>query len=432
MATRQPWLTRLDALLRRLGLPVRALATREHSLLLWLERAGSDDFVVTVHPRASGRPGFATTGKYVVAYQGSDLDERSRVWLGTLAALLRKVEAHLPATFEVADGIFGDSVPPEDKFLRLFPFCAVERSWVAAEPVVEVLVRTTTRCNQQCPFCSAPEHDIPSPAAVCDAIALAAELFPKATLSLTGGEPTLRGSFPEELDAALSLSALQQVQVQTNAVSFAGKLDPARWPASPRLMFFVSLHATDPGIYDRCSGTAGQLPLALQGIRRLLQAGHPVTLNCVVQAANLAHLPSYLRSLPALLPLGEQLELHFSSLICHDRRPGASDFLVRYTELAAALQSAVPLAQALGLRVQSLLSSTHASLPACLLAPSARGHAPHTAVLRGDETGFEHHNRPWVKAADCSRCRWFDSCLGVPRAYARKFGLAELRPVLEA
>jgi ATP/maltotriose-dependent transcriptional regulator MalT len=49
--------------------------------------------------------------------------------------------------------------------------------------------------------------------------------------------------------------------------------------------------AAESVVYDRCTGTEGQLPLAVRGIQNLLAAGHAVTLNVVVSSANLDHLP---------------------------------------------------------------------------------------------------------------------------------------------
>ncbi|MBI5535020.1 MAG: radical SAM protein [Deltaproteobacteria bacterium] len=432
MPPRQPWLLKLDELLRKLSLPLQAVATRHGSLLLWLDQGQPDSFVVSVTPRSSASQGWTTTDRFVVAYSGArDLDPRTQGWLSLIAGLLRRIEAKLPATFDRTDGVFAPYMLPEDRFLRLFPFCMVERSSIAGQEVVEVLIRATSLCNQRCPFCSAPDQDSPDHATLMDAIVDAASLFPGATLSLTGGEPTLRPDFAAELSGALAIENVRQVQVQTNAVAFASRLDPAAWEPSPRLMFFVSLHATDPDIYDRCTGTRGQLPVALEGMRRMIAAGHQVTLNCVVSSENLAHLPAYVQSLPGLLPIGDKVDLHFSSLICHERKPEASTFLVRYPELASTLERVASIAASLNVPVQSLLSSTHASLPACLLSEEYRLRSPHRPTLRQDETGFEDFDRPWVKALRCRDCVHADHCLGVPRAYGARFGLDELTPIRE-
>jgi hypothetical protein len=85
----------------------------------------------------------------------------------------------------------------------------------------------------------------------------------------------------------------------------------------------------------------------------------------------------------------------------------------------------------LNIPIQSLLSSTHASLPACLLTESHRRLSPHRPTLRDDETGYEDFDKPWVKSAQCRNCLHADHCLGVPRAYARRFGLDELSPIRE-
>ncbi len=428
----QPWLRKLQETLVRLGLPLRAIATRDRSLLLWLRRDDAEPLLVRAAPVSLDAPCWKNTARFSISWSGAAaLDASSSRSLLLFEALLRRVEMHLPATFDLTEGAFGDDVPPEERFLSLFPFAAVEHSTVGSAPVTEILLRTTRRCNQACPFCSAPDRTDCDPAVVRDAILSAGGLFPGATLTMTGGEPTLRPSFPAELALALDQPALHQIQIQTNAVAFARDLDPAAWQASPRLAFFVSLHAVDAAIYDACTGTRGQLDTALRGIRRLIAAEHAVTLNTVVSSLNLAHLPALTEALPALIDGSRRVDLHFSSLICHEGSPDAPRFLVRYTELAPALEHAAALAAERGVLVQSLRSSTHASVPPCVLHPSLRSRDPHRATASPEETGFEDPSRPWTKAASCRQCVESPWCLGVPAPYARRFGLSELTPIAE-
>ena len=85
-------------------------------------------------------------------------------------------------------------------------------------------------------------------------------------------------------------------------------------------------------------------------------------------------------------------------------------------------------ARALGLDLHPLRSSTHASLPACVL--PARERVRRSDYRIGErETGYEDPARPFVKAARCRGCRETERCLGVPQPYARAFGLDELRPI---
>ena len=219
-----------------------------------------------------------------------------------------------------------------------------------------------------------------------------------------------------------------RIQVQTNAVRFAAAVDPATLPVVPRLRFFVSLHALDQAIYDRCTGTRRQFDKAISGIRRLLAAKHRVTLNAVVTRANIGHLEDYVRLLPRVFRGARRPALHFSVLICPEWNPRAAASLVRYGEVVDVLRRAARTARALGLDLHPLRSSTHASLPACVL--PARERVRRSDYRIGEhETGYEDPARPFVKAARCRGCRETERCLGVPQPYARAFGLEELRPI---
>ncbi len=83
----------------------------------------------------------------------------------------------------------------------------------------------------------------------------------------------------------------------------------------------------------------------------------------------------------------------------------------------------------LGISAHSPLSSTHASMPPCLVAGETRQRGRHFYRIASGETGYEDFSRPYVKAKTCSACSETERCLGVPRPYAETFGLAELEPL---
>ena len=388
---------------------------------------------VEVRSRKAGDPCFAQTRRFSIGYAGQgELDPTERQGLDKLVAALRRIEGKLPTNLDGAAGVFDRATPPAERFLRLFPFCTVERSLAGETSITEVLVRTTSHCNQRCPFCTAPEHDTPSESVMRSLLHAVPDAFPGAMLSLTGGEPTLRPSFLREVEMASTREGISSVQVQTNAVLLGSKMDPGVIAPRPHLSFFVSLHAVDPNLYDRCTGTSGQLPLALRGVRRLFDAGHHVTVNCVVSAINIDHLTDYARVWPTVLPVGDRIDWHFSTLICPQSRPEAAELLVPYPGLVRRLHDVAAMAQRVGVAVQSLRASTHASMPACLLPPEDRERGSHRPEVLAHETGLLEQGRPWVKAARCEDCALSAHCLGVPRPYAARFGLDTLRPIRES
>jgi hypothetical protein len=431
------WLTGLAAALGRAGIPPGEAVLADGELRLAFGRPDRPALRVLVRPR--GQPGgsYAATRHFAVGYAGSGrLDTRQGQVMRTLVALLGRHEAHMPRELAGHAVIAQPAAAAREQLGRLFPFVTVERSAVSGPlpyaeqgTIVEALVRTTSRCNQACPFCSAPPHAEPSPQVLAACLRTVAERLPGAMVSLTGGEPTLRPDFADSLAGLLAMPAVGRIQVQTNALRFADELDPGALPVDERLAFFVSLHALDAAIYDRCTGTRGRLERALAGTRRLLAAGQAVTINCVVNRANLDHLEAMVRALPATFPGPRRPDLHLSVLICPEWRPAAADFLVRYSTLAEVLVRASRAAEAAGLSLQALLGSTHASLPACMLAPAERRRGGHHELEPERESGYEDFSRPYVKAERCRSCRLCDCCLGVPAAYARAFGLDELSPL---
>jgi MoaA/NifB/PqqE/SkfB family radical SAM enzyme len=423
------WLTQLYETLRRAHLPLTAIVATDDALDLSFDGAADQALVVEVRPRVASERSFATTRRHAIRYRSAgELLPANRELVLIVGRLLAHFEALVPERFRGAASVGDVTIPPEALLRRRFPFAYVERSGSAERTDTELLVRMTPQCNQNCPFCSAPPQLQPSPEAIAACFEFIGGNFPGAHLTLTGGEPTLRGGFFGELEAALAGAGVAGVQVQTNAVTFGSDARVAGLPHDPRLSFFVSLHATDEAVYDACTGTTGQLPRALDGIRKLLGAGQRVVLNTVVCRANLGHLPALMDSLPVLfagLPLPQ---LHFSVLLCPDGRPGAADLLVRYAELAPALEAAAARATALGIACEPLVSSTHASIPLCLVSAEQRAASTHRPELAPGETGYEDFTRPWVKAARCRDCAATERCLGLPAPYALRFGFDELRP----
>ena len=416
--------------LRRYQVPLLEVTCADGVMRIVMGEAGEAALEARLLPGATGQRGWGAAGGFTLGYQGQgDLGQAREGWMRAVQQVVELLDHVLPPALDEPGALFLRKVSAEERFRKSFPFCEVERSEVGGDRVVELLLRSTSRCNQSCPFCSAAPRRAASPEAVRACLRLAARVYPGCLLSLTGGEPTLRPGFLDEVLLALGLRGIGQVQVQTNAVAFGEKLDPAALPARPDLSFFASMHSLDEGIYDACTNTTGQFAGAVRGVRRLLQAGHRVTINCVVQRLNLDHLERYVEALPATFPISDRAALHFSVLICPEYRPGAADYLVRYTELAPRLEAAARRAADLGVPVDPPRSSTHASIPACLLDPAVRDRDAHRPEVRPGETGYEDRSLPWLKAARCRGCaedRW---CLGLPAAYAERFGLDELAPI---
>lgn len=483
------WVSVLFVGLARLGAPVREARLTDGALTVRLEPAGADPLVARLSPRAPGLRGWAETEHLVLGHDApATLAPAHEALLRQLRRVARKLEPTIPRRWRgfatvvaggVGDPAQGGSVPGAGDrasslhgaalVARLYPFLTIERSERAdpahpgGPPRVhhEVLLRTISQCNEACPFCSGPKHHRPDTPLVLAALDTIAAQLPGALVSLTGGEPTLKAGLMDEVRHALALPGVGRVQVQTNATRLRGALAPERWPRDPRLTFFISLHAVEAACYDAITGSEGLLPAALEGLAGLTARGHRVTVNTVVTDRNVDHLEAIAEVVaglptpasdgapglgPASAPapgtgaasegpdgLPATPRWHLSVLMCPEQSPGAAAMLVPYTQLVPRMAQAVAHAQKLGLHVDSLLSSTHASVPACLVPASDREAATRYAPGAGAETGYQdvpaHRGRPWVKAARCRGCVEDARCLGVPAPYAGRFGLDELSPL---
>lgn len=424
-------LERLRTFLRKHGVPVGPVVVAEGRLRIQIDIGRDRPLTVHVGPRSDRAP-YRTVGGLALGYTGvRQLDDLQQTWLDLVTALLARSGDRLPLLLRRSGAVGVDELPVAVAVPLEFPFCTMEvvDDTDGSGPRMEVLVRMTIRCNQACPFCSAPPP-LPDPPAdevrrLLDRVSASGL---RGLVTLTGGEPTIRKDLPDIVGHALRGPANQHVHVQTNAVFFHRPERVELYPKDARLGFFVSLHAIDEAIYDACTATKGQLPRAIEGVRNLLDAGHELLLNCVVNRWNVDHLREWIEAIPRLFPGSDPL-LHFSVTMCPEHRPDAPDLLVPYTELAPKLEAAVRRADELGLRHDPLQSSTHASIPACLVTEAARQDHTHRPRIGEHETGYEDLEKLWVKAARCRTCSVNPWCLGLPRPYARKFGLEELTPI---
>jgi uncharacterized Fe-S cluster-containing radical SAM superfamily protein len=312
-----------------------------------------------------------------------------------------------------------------------YPFLSVERHEAGSYVPAEVLVRYSLRCNQHCPFCSAPRPGPePSPRDLERAFRTAAQLFPGAQFTITGGEPTLRRELPTHVRMLMGMKSFSQVRVQTNAVAFADTSYLREYRPDPRLVFFVSLHALDPVLYDELTGTQGMLRIAVSGLESLIGAGHRVVINAVMNSRNVGHLEAYSKELARMIGANERVQVHFSSLTCPEHRREAASFLVRYGKLVPELMTAMRRLERQGITVQSPLSSTHASFPPCAVPPGLRTKRAKLYEPLGHETGYEDPSKASLKSRSCQACAFDRRCLGFPREYAARFGLGDCRPLI--
>jgi len=114
------------------------------------------------------------------------------------------------------------------------------------------------------------------------------------SITLTGGEPTLRADFWRLLQTAAAAGLA--VTVQTNGRLLAGRTAEAELTALSRrdIVFVVALHGPEAEIHDRITRTSGSFAETVEGINILVNQGFPVCGKLVLSNYNLAAMPATL------------------------------------------------------------------------------------------------------------------------------------------
>lgn len=312
----------------------------------------------------------------------------------------------------------------------IYPFLTVKPPAGPDGTMPMVVVQVTTRCNQACPFCQAPDPGAmvdPPLESLVRALDRVASALPGARVVLTGGEPCLRPDLQELLEYPLRLDRVAEVELQTNAVAIGRHPDRYSFAPSPRLTFVVGLHALSDEVYDACTATRGLLPLAIEGVRSLLTTGHTVELNCVVSRLNVDHLAKFVERVAELFPSTDRPGVHFSIMGIPEHRD-ATELQIPYRHLLEAVDLAVERAADTQVELRVALSAGHAAVPACLLDEHAPDQSRPRVTYRHEGLSGDAE-RWWVHGPACRTCCLEQSCLGVSRAYAARFGLDDLRPL---
>ena len=183
-------------------------------------------------------------------------------------------------------------------------------------------------------------------------------------MTLSGGEPAADPRLLEIVDAARK-RGFRRFVLQTNAVFLA------RRGLLPNLVrcgvktYMVSFHSHRPELYDRITGSRGQMRLAVEGLSRLLAARScRVTVNVVVNRFNYLDLPGLMGFLGTLARgKSRRLEVCFSMIneAGHEKAP---EFAVDLELAAPSLREALRRCREEGLRVERFAGGS--AFPVCL------------------------------------------------------------------
>ena len=278
-------------------------------------------------------------------------------------------------------------------------------------------------CNQNCGFCWQSRTWAEPPDELyltwLDEIAASGARH----LNLTGGEPTLHSALVPLIARAVAVHGLD-VELETNAIQLRKPRRADELKASGLRALFVSLHSMNAEVSDAMTRAPGTHRGTVAGVHAALDAGLEVTLNCVVERANLPTLADYASQVT------EQL------VVAHAANPVRR---VTFTHPCDAYDPsewdrAVPPMDEIGPPV----AAAAGVLAAAGVAVDVMGTCGFPACAFADDIGLIRSLSPAevndaardgrAYADVCNRCAAKPHCLGVRHEYLERFGAEGLRP----
>lgn len=240
-------------------------------------------------------------------------------------------------------------------------------------------------------------------------------------LSLTGGEPTIRGDLLGLVKAARMLG-YGDVKLQSNGLLLAPPGNLERLAAAGVSRVHVSIHTHRPERYDALVRREGSYALMVEGLAAAVRSGLPVVAEVILKEDTYRDLPAALAWLHAHGVTAA--DLWFVSLTDANAAHPAS--MPRMTEVVPVMAEGFAFARARGMTVRSL------HVPRCLLGPDhPHAHDPgagRVRVVTPDATFELRQSRltGQLHAPACDGCSFRERCPGVREDYLRRYGDAEI------
>lgn len=411
---------------------------RARDILVDVQR-DAESFQIVIQPRSLTRiqapP--VVTEKFVVYFlAGADAAARTpRAVQAALAAIgkwLQRHEQEIPE--DDLEACFAERPRPEGPRLTSDVLAASESDArdkdLGGRAGREHVLRVSFACNQSCGFCfvDLSKHMVPMEEVERRLEGISRQARSRDELLISGGEPAAHPRLPEIIALARRMG-FRDITLQTNAVYLSRRSLVERLGA---LTVFASFHAHVPSLYDRLTGSRRQFPLAVRGLRNVLEVGgNALVLNVIINRLNYAVLPEYVEFIDSLRK-PHAIAIFFSMLneVGLVRTPHLG---VDLREVRPWLQRALRRCRDRGIRIASL--SGNCSIPLCQTEEPSR-HISSSEYSQDDVryqdafAGGDTAGR--AKASDCRTCRYDRRCRGVPVVYAQRFGLQALRPIAGA
>ncbi len=253
------------------------------------------------------------------------------------------------------------------------------------------------------------------------------------SITITGGEPTIRKDFFELLEFASGLGL--KVNIQTNGRAFSMPFFADKTlSVSPNAHFVIALHNTKRGVHDAITRAKGSWKQTVGGIRNLKKGGGSVSLKVVLSRLNY-------KDLPALVLLAEKIGVKEMPVAFPHGMGNALKYwrevIPTYSEIEPWVNRAVKVAEERGVFL------SYEAVPFCFLKGCER-HASEIKYLQDwlddKTTELRQVGDPLMdwqkkrlsskrKAESCKSCRYFNVCEGAWAEYFGFYGLGEFKPV---
>lgn len=297
-------------------------------------------------------------------------------------------------------------------------------------------------CNNNCIHCViaghrerllSEKHPLDRTTGEIKKLILDAEKKGAESVTLTGGEPTIRKDFFELLEFASGRGI--DVNLQTNGRVFCLPSFAERtMTIAPGLKFVVALHHTKPGVHDRITRAKGSWKQTFEGMRNIKNLGGNVSLKVVLSRFNYKNLPELVllaekigvRDMPVAFPHGMGNALKYWD-----------EVVPSYTEIKPWTVKATKLAEKKGIRM------SYEAVPFCFL----RGYEKLASEIRYLQDWLENKTTELRQVGDpdidwqeerrsikrkpekCKKCRYFKVCEGMWEEYLGFYGTGEFKPV---
>lgn len=283
------------------------------------------------------------------------------------------------------------------------------------------LVRTGFQCNQDCGICwqgrdwgrYGPEQIL---AWIEDLSAAGAQ-----RLIVSGGEPTLDSELERYVRHARGLG-YREVTLETNAIQLARGGLAERLREAGMTGCFVSLHSGNEAVSDAITRAPGTFKRTVEGVRKLLEIGVPVVLNCVMTNEGLDELPGLPDFIDRTFGKSPKLQSLMLSAPADSFDQSLNASIVPDPEkMRRVLRPTIDRAFALGIAVRGL--DGPCGPPLCAFGADRRV-ASLTPVP--ESIDFRMH------LPACESCAVKSACFGVRRVQVERYGESCVAPIEDA